>query len=46
VSHAEAIVAPLDTRIAGAQMAIPSKYDGYRWANIMPCRPPPEQPTK
>jgi hypothetical protein len=28
VSHAEAIVAPLDTRIAGAQIAIPSKYDG------------------
>jgi hypothetical protein len=46
VSHAAAIVAPLDTLIAGAQIAIPSKYAGYRCANIMPCRPPPEQPTK
>ena len=28
VSHAAAIVAPLDTLIAGAQIAMPSKYAG------------------
>jgi hypothetical protein len=30
------MVAPLETLIAGAQIAMPSKYDGYRCANIMP----------
>jgi hypothetical protein len=46
VSHAAAIVAPLDTLIAGAQIAIPSKYEGspLREHHALSV-PPPEQPT-
>jgi hypothetical protein len=46
VSHAAAMVAPLETRMAGAMAITPSKCWGKRWVNIIPWRPPPEQPMK
>ena len=39
-------VAPWLTRIAGACATTPSNSSGKRCVNIMPWRPPPEQPMK
>jgi hypothetical protein len=44
--QAAAIVAPWLTRIAGACAITPSNSSGKRCVNIMPWRPPPEQPMK
>ncbi len=35
-----------ETRMAGAIAMTPSKCLGNRCVNIIPCRPPPEQPMK
>ena len=40
------MVAPWLTRIAGACAITPSNSSGNRCVNIIPCRPPPEQPMK